>query len=163
MNEDKHRIHWLRIEPPTLFSQLVSRDGYDIAWEAFRTGRIGFRFFTDKGMSVMEVYEEFSYSISSALPGLKVPQLRIDDAREAKLIGTLFPGLDPECDERERLIGEIAEIAADNHITEEGTHRILWSFLLWAIHHDPNLMRDVKRRYADWAEFAKDAIERAKK
>jgi hypothetical protein len=163
MTDEKRRIHWLRLERPSTFSKLTMRDGHDISWEAARTGRIGFRFFTDKGMSVMEVYEEYSYKISSALPGLKVPQLHIEEAREEKLIGTLFPGLDPECGERERLIGEIAEIAADNHVTEEGAHRILWSFLLWAVNHDPNLMRDVKRRFPDWAKDAKEAIKRAKK
>jgi hypothetical protein len=162
MIHDKKRIHWLRIEHPNTFSKLTNHDGHDISWEAARTGRIGFRFFTDKGMPVIEVYEEYRYTVSSALPGLKVPHLRIEDAREEKLIGTLFPGLDPECSQHERLIREIAEIAADNHISEEDVNQILWIFLRWAVNHDPNLMRDVKQCFPGWAEDAKNAIKRAK-
>ena len=159
---ERQRIHWLRIEQPTVFSQIYKKDGHNVAWKASRTGRIGFRFRDDNGTGVIEIYEEFSYQINTSLPKLGAHQLQVQDAREVKIIGTLYPGLNPTCDEKEKLIGEIAMGAADNHCTEVGTESLLLRFLLWAIHNDSSIMFGVTHRFPNWKKEAKDIIEQAK-
>jgi len=88
-----------------------------------------------------------------------VPQLRIEDAREVNIIGTLFPGLQPEASEKEKLIREITEDSADNKLTDGAA--FMWRILLWAVNHDQNLMDAAKSRYPQWAEDAKESIETA--
>lgn len=152
MINENARIHWLRIQQPTVVSQLFKKDGHDIVWTVTRTGRIGFLFRAAKGIAEIELYDEVSYKVSSNLPMAIVLQLDIEDAREPKLLGTLRPGRDPNCDEREKLIREIAETAADNHIVDKGMYHLLWRLLLWVIKHDTSIENKLQRLYPEWAK-----------
>lgn len=163
MTNENARIHWLRLSGPQQVSQLRYKDiGVPVSWTIRRTGRIGFSFRSDKGIASIEVYEEFSYKASTNLPGLQTPQLRIEDARESKLIGTLFPGLEPGADEREILIREITEESADDNITNTGMRGFLYRILRWCLQHDPNLMTAIRDKNSEWIESANPITEKAK-
>ena len=152
MLDEKAKIHWLRIEKPTILSQHYKKDGHNIAWKVTQTGRIGIRFRSDEqGVPLIVLYREISYQINTNIPKIDVSQLRVEDAREVRIIGTLFPGLNPGCDEHEQLITEITKLASDQYIEEKDTSIILRSILRWAINNDRCVANDIRNNFTSAA------------
>ena len=155
MTEENARIHWIHLQKPTVVSQLYKKDGHNISWKITHTGRIGIRFCTEDEHPAIALYEEFSYNVNSTLPKIKIPQIHIDDVRETKYIGSVLPGLNSNCDEKEKLIQEITKIAADNLIADDGADHILWRLFVWAVQQDRSITHQLKRAYPEWAENTK--------
>lgn len=160
MRDDNSLIHWLRIEDSTILSK---EDSHEISWKMERTGRLGLCFRKVDGMPSIEFHQEFSYSIHTSIPKLKEPQLRIEDARETRIIGILFPGLAPLSSEQDKFIDNITELAADVSITPGSIEKVLYRILLWAVHRDSKMMSTIKSLFVNWASSQKNVLHRSKK